>query len=157
MEQATAQHERLRRLLDVEDPRASGHPLRVAVRDEPAATVRILVLECAIDHVRDRLEASMRVPRRALGFAGRVFDLAHLVEVDERIEILERDAGEGAADREPLPFEAVRGVRDAADGSLMRDRGVWCGDPWQDGDVFDDDGGHGFRAPWVIAMMLLPR
>ena len=58
------------------------------------------------------------------GSPGRVLDLAHLVEVDERIEILEGDAGEGAADREPLPFEAARGVGDAADGALAGDRGI---------------------------------
>ena len=43
------------------------------------------------------------------GFAGCVLDLAHLVEVDERVEVLERDTGEGAPNREALPFEAVRG------------------------------------------------
>ena len=65
------------------------------------------MLERAVDHVGDGLEAAVRMPRRALGLAGRVFDLAHLVEVDERVEVLEVDAGEGAADREPLPFEAA--------------------------------------------------
>ncbi len=83
------------------------------------------------------------MPRRALGFAGGVFDLAHLVEVDERIEVLERDPGEGAPDREPLPFEAARRDRDAADGPLARDGGIRVRDPGQDGDVVDDDGWHG--------------
>ena len=74
----------------------------------PAAAVGVAVLERAVDHVGDGLEAAMRVPRRALRLAGRVFDLAHLVEMDERVEIGEVDAGERPADREALPFEAAR-------------------------------------------------
>ncbi len=143
MKQPAAQDERLRRLLDVQDPGAGGHPLRVAVRDEPAAAVRVLVLERAVDHVGDRLETTMWVPGRALRLTGRVLDLAHLVEVHERIEIFERDAGEGAADREPLPFEPVRGVGDAAHGADARYGRIRFRDPRQDSDVIDDDGGHG--------------
>ena len=79
---------------------------------------------------------------RALRLARRVFDLAHLVEMDERVEVGEVDAGEGAADREALPFEPARGVRDAADGALPGDGGIRFRDPRQDGDVFDDDGWH---------------
>ena len=73
----------------------------------PPPPLRIGVLEDAVDHVRDGLEAAVRVPGRALRLTGRVLDLPHLVEVDERIEVREVDAGEGAADREALPFEAA--------------------------------------------------
>ena len=45
----------------------------------------------------------MRVPGGALRLARRVLDLAHLVEVDERIEVGQGDAGEGAANRKPSP------------------------------------------------------
>ena len=62
----------------------------------------------AVDHVGDGLEAAVRVPRRALGLARRVLDLAHLVQVDERVEVGQVDAGEGAADREALALEAAR-------------------------------------------------
>ena len=103
------------------------------------------MLEDAVDHVGDGLEPAVRVPRRPLGLARGVLHLAHLVEVDERIEIGQVDAGEGAADREALPFEAVRRGRDAADGALLRDGRIGLRDPGQDGDVFDDDGWHGVR------------
>ena len=62
-------------------------------------------------------------------------DLAHLVEMDERIEVVEGDAGERATDREPLPFEAARGVGQALDGAGGTSERVRDGDPWQDGDV----------------------
>ena len=107
VEQAAADDQPFRRLLDVEDPGAGGHPLGVAVGDHPAAAVRVGVLEDAVDHVGDGLEPAMRMPRRALRLARGVVDLAHLVEMDERVEVGEVDAGERALDREPLPFEAA--------------------------------------------------
>ncbi len=69
------------------------------------------MFEDPVEHVRDGLEAPMRVPRRALGLARRVLDLAHLIHVDERIEIGEIDAGERSSDRESLALEAA-GRRD---------------------------------------------
>ena len=75
---------------------------------DPAAAVGVLVLEGAVHDVRDGLEAAVRVPRRALGLARRVLDLAHLVHVDERVELGQVDAGERAADREALALEAAR-------------------------------------------------
>ena len=68
-------------------PGAGRHPLGVAVGDQAAAAVGVLVLERAVDHVGDGLEAAVRVPRRALRLARRVLHLAHLVHVDERVEV----------------------------------------------------------------------
>ena len=69
----------------------------------------------AVDDVRDGLEPAVRVPRRALRLARRVLDLAHLVHVDERVEVGQVDAGERAADREPLALEAARRGRHGPD------------------------------------------
>ena len=85
------------------------------------------MLEDAVDHVGDGLEAAVRVPRRALRLARRVLDLAHLVEVDERVEVAEVDAGERAADREALALEARGARRDAADRALAGDGRVGLG------------------------------
>jgi hypothetical protein len=90
------------------------------------------VLEDAIDHVGDGLEPTVGVPGRALRLARRVLDLAHLVEMDERIELFQGDACERTPDREPLPFHALRGVRDAADRALAGDGGIGFGDARQD-------------------------
>ena len=84
----------------MQDPFAGGHPLRAAVADEAAAALAVVVLQQPVDHVRNRLEPAVRVPRCALGFSGCVVDLAHLVHVDEGIEGGEVDAGEGAAQAE---------------------------------------------------------
>src|SRR6185312_9894744 len=47
-------------------------------------------------------EPAVRVPVGALRFTGLVFDLTHLVQVDERIEVGRADPGEGADHRETL-------------------------------------------------------
>jgi hypothetical protein len=49
------------------------HPLRVAISDEPAAAVGVLVLEDPVEHVGDGLEAAM-----AAGLGGRQ-DLGHVM------------------------------------------------------------------------------
>ena len=88
------------------------------------------VLEDAVEHVGHGLEAAVRVPGRALRLARRVLDLAHLVEVDERVEVLEVGARERAADGETLALEARRGRGQADDGAMARDdrdRGRGCG------------------------------
>ena len=113
VEQAALGDEPLRRGLDVQQAAAGGHPLGVAVGDGAAAAVAVLVVEDAVDHVGDGLEAAVRVPRRALGLAGRVLDLTHLVHVDERVEAGRVDAGERAADGEALPLVALRRGGDA--------------------------------------------
>ena len=86
-----------------------------AVLDDAAAADGVLVQERAVDHVRHGLETAVGVPRGALGFARAVVDLAHLVHVDEGIEVGDVDAGEGAAHREPLALEAARRGRDRLD------------------------------------------
>ncbi len=107
------------------------------------------MLEHAVEEVGDGLEAAVRMPRRALRLAGRVLDLAHLVEVDERVEVLEQDAGKRTADGEALALEAARRGRQLADLPLTRDDGVGRGDPGEDGDVVDADRGH-WRDPDVV-------
>ena len=74
----------------------------------PDPAVGVLVLHGAVDHVRDGLEASMWVPRRALRLARGVLDFSHLVEVDERVEIGQVDASEGSPDWETLTLKAGR-------------------------------------------------
>ncbi len=108
------------------------------------------MLEDAVDHVRDGLETAVWMPRRALGLAGRVLHLAHLIEMDEWIQVLERDAGECPPNGEALPFHAVRGVRHAADRALTRDGEIRFKDAREDGQIFDDDCGHASWTPSVV-------
>jgi CheY-like chemotaxis protein len=139
VEQPAAHHEFLGRLLDVQDAAAGGHPLGVAVGDQAAAAVGVLVPEDAVDDVRDGLEPAVRVPRRALGLARRVLHLAHLVHVNKGIQLLQVHAGEGAADGEALTLESARRGGHRHDRPLRRGGGVGLGDAGQDQNV---RGGH---------------
>ena len=98
----------LARHLVVQDARACGHPLRVALADDAAATVGVVVGDLAVEHVGDGLEPAVRVPRRALRLAGRVLHGPELVEQEERIGEVEVDA---ARERSPdLEAGALDGV-----------------------------------------------
>ena len=130
MEQAAAHHEFLRRGLNVQDAASRGHPLGVAVGDQATAAIGVLVAERAVDEVCDGLEATVRVPRGALRLARRVLDLAHLVHVDERVEVLQAHPRERAADREALALEARRRGGDLDDWPVPFGSGL--GDPRQD-------------------------
>ena len=141
-EQPAADDKFLRRLLDVQDPAAGGHPLGVAVGDQAAAAVGVLVAEDAVDDVGDRLEAPVRVPRGALGLTGGVVDLAHLVHVDERVERPEVHPRERAPDREPLSLEPGRCRGYRQHGPFGYRGGVWLRNARQHQDVRDSDGGH---------------
>ncbi len=141
VEQPAADHEFLRRRLDVQDAAARGHPLGVAVGDQAAAAVGVLVPERAVDDVGDGLEAAVRVPRGALGLTGAVVHLAHLVHVHERVEPRQVHPGERAPDREPLALEARRGGGDRGDFPLGLGH-IGFRDPRQDQDVLDGDGWH---------------
>ena len=106
-----------------------------------AAAVAVLVVEDAVDDVGDGLEAAVRVPGRALRLTGRVLHLAHLVHHDERVELGQVDAGERAADREPLPLEALRGGGHLPDRTrLVAQSGL--AQAVENGQVVDGDGGH---------------
>src|SRR6266704_3004734 len=66
--------------LGVNDARPGGHPLHVARAEHAAVAGRVLVLELALQHISDGLEAAMRVIWRADRLAGSVIDRPHLVE-----------------------------------------------------------------------------
>ena len=127
----------------MEEPGAGGHPLRVAVADQATAAVGVGVAERPVEHVGDGLEAAVGVPRRALRLARGVLDLAHLVEVDERVEVGEVDALEGAPHREALALEAARGRGDRTHGARTGEGRLRSRDAGQRQEVVDGHCGHG--------------
>ena len=131
VEQAAAHHQFLRRGLDVEYPRACGHPLGVTVGDPTPTTVRVLMNESAVDDVGDRLEAPVRMPRGPFRFPRGVVDLSHLVHMDERVQIGKAHAGEGATDGESLSFQSCGCGRDRPHGPLASSDRIRRGDPRQ--------------------------
>ena len=104
-------------------PDACGHPLRVTLADDAAAAVRVVVLHDAVDHVRDGLEAPVRMPRCTDGFVRCVLDGAELVEQEERVRHVRVDAaGERPPHGEAGAFDGVVGGDDASDGTADRRR-----------------------------------
>jgi hypothetical protein len=77
------------------------------------------MLKGPVDHVGHRLESSMGMPGSAFGLARRIFDLPHLVEMDEGIELLEGNVGKSPSDWKALTFEAALGGRDRFDRTLV--------------------------------------
>ena len=142
MEEPTLHHQRFGWCLDVQQARTSGHPLRGSVRDESATTGGVLVLECAIDDVGDRLEAAVRMPRRALGLARSPLHRAHVIQQQERVGVAQRHAPrERPTHREAFALER-RQRRDDLVHRSLHGLGVGCRDARKHEHVVDGDRRH---------------
>ena len=86
--------------------------------------------ELAVNHVRDRLETTVRMPIGAPRLTRLVVHLTHLVHMHERVQGGGAHSGERPDDREALAFVASRTCGDRSDRAL---RIGWTGgaDPWQ--------------------------
>ena len=84
----------LRHLL-VDDAAARGHPLHVAGAEAAAVAEAVAVLDVAGEHVGDRLDAAVRMPRETRRGSRRVV-VAEVVEQQERIELAGVAEAEGA-------------------------------------------------------------
>ena len=89
-------------------PAARGHPLRVALADDAATAVGVVVRDLAVEHVGDGLEPAVRVPRRALRLVGAVLDRPELVEEEEGVgrRAASRPPGNGRHTSKPAPSMA---------------------------------------------------
>jgi hypothetical protein len=76
------------------------------------------MLEDPVHHVGHGLEAPVGVPWGALRLTRRVLHLAHLIHVDERVQLSQINAGERATDREAFALEAAGSRGDRSDTSL---------------------------------------
>src|SRR5439155_5639952 len=94
-----------RRHLGVHDTAPGGHPLHVAGGDHAPVSRGVLVLELALQHVRDRLESAVRMIGRALGLAGAVARRPHLVEQQKWIDEGQPAGGERTSDDEAAALE----------------------------------------------------
>jgi hypothetical protein len=108
VEQPSPDHHLLRRRLNVNQTSTGGHPLGVAVSDQAAAAVGVLMAENAVEHVGNGLEPAVGMPGGALRLARGVVDLAHLIHMHERVKGAQVHAGEGSTDRKSLALKARR-------------------------------------------------
>jgi hypothetical protein len=84
----------LRHLL-VQNPAARRHPLHVARAHLALVAQAVAVLHRARQHIRNRLDSAMRMPRKSLQIIGRIL-IAKIVQQQERIELLGLPETEGA-------------------------------------------------------------
>src|SRR2546425_1011299 len=112
----------------------------------------------AVDHVRDGLEAAVRMPGGAFRFARAVLDLAHLVHVNERIEVALIEPIERAAHRKALALDALRGGGNGEEGTLEGPDRTDVRNAGEGQDVLDRDRRHIsstnrvrlFGIPWSV-------
>ncbi len=109
---------------------------------ETASALGVLVGEGPVDHVRDRLESTMRVPRCSLRLSGRVVHLTHLVHVDEGVEVAQAQAGKGPPHRESLSLEPTGGGGHRRHRALSGAAGVKSGDSRQYREITRSHSGH---------------
>src|SRR5438034_3521060 len=100
------------------------------------------MLKGAVDHVGDGLEPAVRMPGGAFRLAGPVLHLAHLVHVDEWIQVSLIESIERTPYRKALALDAFRSGGDGEHRTFNRYGRIDVRDARQDQDVIDGDGGH---------------
>src|SRR5206468_3724178 len=100
------------------------------------------MLKGAVDHVGDRLEPSVRMPRGPLRLTGPVLHLAHLVHVDEWVQVSLIESIERTPYRKALALDAFRSGGDGKHRTFDRDDRIDDREARQGQDVVDYDGGH---------------
>jgi hypothetical protein len=121
---------------------SSSHPLSIPIGDSSATTVIVSVIKDSINNVSNGFKTSVWMPWGALWFARCVFNFAHLIEVDEGIEVGEVYSCECTTNWEAFAFITLRRRGDALDAA-----GASVGlrnDARQDGDIGNGYGGHLF-------------
>src|SRR4029453_16102181 len=87
----------------------------------------VVLLEGALEHVRDGLEAPVGMVGRADSLAGCVVSRAHVVEEQERVDHVEAGAGERAPDYEPPALDGPRRRDNLGDGAMLAHTGFKVG------------------------------
>ena len=119
----------------MDDAGASRHPLHAPRAEKTAIAERIRVLHLAVEHIGDRLDAPMRVPREALGIEPRIV-VAEVVHHQERIGQRRVAEAEDTVQVHASAFERglrLAGGRDRSKshGSLQISLVIVWGFPWK--------------------------
>jgi hypothetical protein len=108
MEHATLNHHALWWCFNVQNSATCSHPLCVAIGDDTATTVRVLMDERAVHDVRDSFKTTVWMPVGAARFVRGVINSAHLVHHDERINDIFWQTSECATNGEAFTLESLR-------------------------------------------------
>src|SRR4029450_6806952 len=100
----------------VKDAAAGSHPLHVASAEIPAIPQAVTVLNRPGEHIRDRLDSAMGMPREAREVVVRLV-VAEVIEEKKRVVIGGIAKAERPAQLDPGAFEGGLGQRNALDGS----------------------------------------
>ena len=105
----------LRHLL-VDDAAARGHPLHVAGAQRAGVAEAVAVRDFAGEHVGDRLDAAMRMPRKSVEEIRRTI-VPEIVEQQERIELGGIAEPESTVQLDACPLHGRGRLGNALDGS----------------------------------------
>src|SRR5439155_2670564 len=108
----------LRHLL-VDDPAPGRHPLDVTGADDPLIPEAVLVFYSAVQHVRDRFDPAVRMPREARHIFGRVLR-PEIVEEKERVEARHLRGAEGPMQMHACPLDGWSSRTDFFDAPRSR-------------------------------------
>jgi hypothetical protein len=93
---------------------AGGHPLHVAGAELARVAEAVAVVDRPRQHVRNGLDAAMRMPGKAGEIVLRAV-VAEVVEQQERVELAGVTEAEGAVELDARAFHRGRGLDDALD------------------------------------------
>src|SRR5439155_5721860 len=105
----------LRHLL-MQDPAPRGHPLDVAGSELARVPEAVAVKDGSGEHVRDGLDAAVRVPRETGDVVGRPL-VAEIVEQEERVGLRRLAEAERAPELHARALEGGNGLDDALHGT----------------------------------------
>src|SRR5205807_2713116 len=108
----------LRHLL-VDDPAPGRHPLDVTGADDPLIPEAVLVFHSAVQHVRDRFDPAVRMPREARHIFGRVLR-SEVVEEKKRVKARYFRGAEGPMQMHACTFDRRAGRQDLFDAARSR-------------------------------------
>src|SRR5262245_12654240 len=96
----------------MEDAAARGHPLHVARAERSAIAKAVAVINRAGEHIGDRLDAAMRMPRKTREIVVGTL-VAKIIEQQKRIELGRRAKAEAAVQFHTRAFHCRRSFDDA--------------------------------------------
>jgi hypothetical protein len=95
----------------VQDAAAGGHPLYVPRGHLPLVAQAVAVLDGTSEHVGNRLDAAVGVPRESGQVVGRIV-VPEIIQQQERIEVLGLAEAEGTLKLDSCSLNGRRGLND---------------------------------------------